>query len=118
VILHLIDEYDHDKVRDKYYVRVNKKVAELFNRERYSLFDWGKRKQISLGLTKWMQTFIRSNKGPQRIGIDKIQEWCGKKTRQKSKFKADLKEAFNELEKLGLIKVGWSVGRLVEYEAF
>lgn len=117
VILHLIDEYFYDKVRDKHFVRVNKKVAELFKKERYGLFDWEKRKQIGLGLTKWMQTYIRSNSGFQRINIEKIQEWCGKKSRQKSKFRADLKAAFTELETLGLVKSGWSVGKLVEYEA-
>lgn len=117
VILHLVDEYFYDKLQDKHYIRVNKKVAELFKKEHYGLFDWEKRKQIELSLTKWMQTFIRSNKGPQRIGIDKIQEWCGKKARQKSKFKKDLEKTFKELERLGLVKSGWSVERLVEYEA-
>lgn len=117
VVLHLVDEYFYDKVQDKYFVRVNKKVAELFKKERYGLFDWEKRKQIGLGLTKWMQTYIRSNTGPQRIGIEKLQEWCGKKNRQKSKFRADLKAAFHELERLGLVKPGWSVDRVVVYEA-
>lgn len=117
VVLHLIDEYFYDKVRGNYYIRVNKKVAELFKQENYTLFDWEKRKQIGLGLTKWIQTFIRSNKGPQKIRIDNIQEWCGKKKRQKSKFKADLKKTFEELEGLGLVKSGWSIDRLVEYEA-
>lgn len=117
VVLHLIDEYFYDKVRDKHFVRVNKKVAELFKKERYGLFDWEKRKQIGLGLTKWMQTYIRSNSGPQRVGIERLQEWCGKKNRQKSKFRADLKETFKELERLGLVKPGWSVDWVVEYEA-
>lgn len=117
VVLHLVDEYFHDKVQDKYFVRVNKKVAELFKKERYGLFDWEKRKQIGLGLTKWMQTYIRSNNGPQRIGIEKLQEWCGKKARQKSKFRAELNAAFQELERLGLVKPGWSVDRVVTYEA-
>jgi hypothetical protein len=105
VMLSLIDEYVFDKDTGNHYLRFNPKILALFRKEQYALIDWEKRKKIEVNLSKWLQTYVASNKkGKQKISVEKLKTWCGKEGMRIDKFKTVLKKALKELEKLKIIK--------------
>jgi hypothetical protein len=107
IMVSLIDEYIKNKDTNAYYLKFNPKIIRLFDNQQYGLIDWDKRKKISkrINLTKWMQTYIASNrKGEQFISVEKLKGWCGHTDRPVRKFKVALKEAMEELKRLKIIK--------------
>ncbi|MCP3943540.1 MAG: hypothetical protein GY710_18970 [Desulfobacteraceae bacterium] len=102
VVLHLIDEYIHDENTDAYYIRVNPKAVNLFQKEQYGLIDWEARKEIKIPLAKWLQTYASSNAAnlPQIITLKKLKVWCGQENRRPDHFKTTVIKALKELEAL------------------
>jgi hypothetical protein len=103
VDLSLIDEYAYDKETGVHQIRINPKIVSLFRREQYGLIDWQKRKEIGVDLGKWLQTYVASNTGPQKIHIEKIREWSGQKDRRLDKFRKTLIKAFERLDELQIV---------------
>jgi len=101
----LILDYTYDKTTGAHYLKLDPRIVALFRKEQYALIDWEKRKKIEVNFSKWLQTYIASNKkGTQRVSIEKLKTWCGKEGMRLDKFKTSLKKALEELEKLKIIK--------------
>ncbi|MCP3966518.1 MAG: hypothetical protein GY718_09220 [Lentisphaerae bacterium] len=107
-VLHLIDEYIHDEITNTYYIRMNPKIIALFRKEQYGLIDWAARREMSVPLAKWLQTYVATNKRSQEhsIGLEKLKLWCGQGHREIRKFRTALQNAIDELLKLKVLKTG------------
>lgn len=108
-VLHLVDEYIHDEKTDTYYIRMNPKIISLFQKERYGLIDWAKRKQIKTPLAKWLQTFVGADKKDQehKVSLKKLKEWCGQSNRPIRKFRQAFNKALSELLSEKIVQQGY-----------
>jgi hypothetical protein len=105
VVLSLINEYIYDEQKNKHYLIFNERIVDLFKKDQYGLINWTKRKKIKIDLSKWLQTYIASNrKGTHAIKIEKIKAWCGQTKRRNDHFLKTLKKSMDELHELKIIR--------------
>ena len=97
---------------DRLMLRVSVKWANFFIRDAYTLIDWQRRLAIPTRsqLTKWLHDFYSSHADPFRMKVETLRDLCGSKTTDINRFRANLREALDELvdEKIGLL-TSWSI---------
>lgn len=111
--MHLIDEYEYDAEKEKYFLRFNPRILALFSNNEYALIDWEKRHQLmkKVDMAKWLQTYLASHKpGIHRIGLKYLKQWMDFSSPM-NKFRDALLEAMRELERVEIIaNVGIEAG--------
>lgn len=92
---------------DKLSLRVNPRWAAFFIRDSYTLIDWQRRLAIPTRsqLAKWLHDFYSSHADPYPMKVETLRDLCGSKTTDINRFRANLREALDELaeEQIGLL---------------
>lgn len=97
---------------DRLMLRVSAKWAAFFIRDSYTLIDWQRRLAIPTRsqLTKWLHDFYSSHAAPYPMKVETVRDLCGSKTTDINRFRANLREALDELadEQIGLL-TSWNI---------
>jgi len=85
----------------------DRELAVLFHQNRYTLINWEQRLKLT-PLAKWLHSFYHSHREPYPYLADTLHQMCGSTMRNKSKFRADLRRALEELKTAGFL-VDWQM---------
>jgi TrfA protein len=101
ITLNLIQEAGGINSRDVFMLSFNSLLIKLFAPDSWTALQWEQRlllKRKSLAL--WLHGYFASHAAPFPIKISTLMEMCGSETKEKKHFKAALKRALVELEKV------------------
>lgn len=104
-LLHMIEGYDYDPELEEYVLRVDPRWRLLYGNNEFALVDWDKRLQIGQGqdLAKSLQRLIvTSEDTEQRYTLAYLKKRAQYESPMR-KFREALKEALQELERLGIL---------------
>lgn len=100
----LVGPLRYNKETGDYYFTIPKESLRSFGFNQFGYVDMEQRRQIEVGLGKWLQCYAVSHaKGEHRVSVENLQDWSGitGRTRQ---FRATLQKALADLVKAGVIK--------------
>jgi hypothetical protein len=99
----LIDEGGRDEKSGRYVVRINPKLAVLYTIG-WTAIDWGQRQKLKRKpLALWLHGFFATHAEPFPLKVETLQRLSGSQTKEKRKFKQNLKAALEELLSVGAI---------------
>ena len=104
-LLHMIEGYDYDPELEEYVLRVDPRWRLLYGNNEFALVDWDKRLQIGQGqdLAKSLQRLVvTSEDTEQRYTLAYLKKRAQYESPMR-KFREALKEALQELERLGIL---------------
>jgi hypothetical protein len=104
--LHLLDGFTYEPEDETYYLRLDKRLIQLFSHAEFALVDWEKRFMIThrIDLAKRLQRLVAtSSDKTQRYSLKYLKEVCCYNSPMR-KFKDALLEALEELERLHIIR--------------
>lgn len=104
--LHLLDGFTYEPEDETYYLRLDKRLLQLFSHSEFALVDWEKRFMIThrVDLAKRLQRLVAtSSDKTQRYSLKYLKEVCCYNSPMR-KFKDALLEALEELERLHIIR--------------
>lgn len=117
--LSFVEYFELDDKTGEYYMRLNPEVAKLYARSEYALVNWERRKALKghVDLAKWLQGYAASHKRGEehRIGIGLLKTWAGY-TGELNDFRAGLRGALRELERIGEIENIQFEGEIVAWK--
>ena len=106
----LIRDYAFDALDDsgheKWMVRLEPNIANLFVQDSTTLLEWEQRKCIGsrATLTLWLHTFYSSHREPIPYQIAKLHELCKSEEKRMSNFKMRVRESLEKLIEVGLLE--------------
>ena len=106
----LIEERARNADNRLYTIRINKKIAILFN-EGYTLIDWGQRMALkNKPLAQWLHSYYATHAQPHPVKVESLKIWSGSTTKELRFFRANLKKAFIDLEAIRAINT-WEIDK-------
>ncbi len=103
----LIDEFYYNSRDQSYLLKINPKLAKLFDAG-WTQLQWQQRLQLKTDLAKWLYGFYASHKAPYPIKVDTMRHLCGSSCGRLSDFRGKLRLALNELLKIQFI-ASWKI---------
>ena len=106
----LIRDYAFDALDDngheKWMVRLEPQIANLFLYDSTTMLEWEQRKKIGTRatLTLWLHTFYSSHREPIQYSVAKIHELCKSEEKKMANFKIRLRESLERLVEIGLLE--------------
>ncbi|AJF08234.1 plasmid replication initiator TrfA [Geoalkalibacter subterraneus] len=105
----LIREFFYDKHQECFIFSVNPRLAKLFTDD-YTQIPLAVRQQLGSNFLKWLHAYILSHKAtashPHYIKVENLKNLSGSQ-RETRKFKADLKQALEEMKKMNILEEYW-----------
>jgi len=98
----LIDEFYYNSRDQSYLLKINPKLAKLFDAG-WTQLQWQQRLQLKTDLAKWLYGFYASHNTPYPIKVATLRHLCGSSCGRLSDFRGKLRLALNELLKIQLI---------------
>lgn len=106
----LIDKGARDEATGRYVLQINPDLSSLYA-EGWTAIDWEQRRLLQRKpLAMWLHGFLATHAKPYPIKIESLMQWSGSQTKEKWKFKQNLKTALDELKTIGAI-IGYSFER-------
>ncbi|WP_267925998.1 plasmid replication initiator TrfA [Desulfolithobacter dissulfuricans] len=105
----LIDEFYFRGATQTYYLKINPKLAALFDAG-WSALDWQQRLCLRTDLARWLHGFYASQQAPYPCKVSTIQRLCGSEERRFSNFRIKLRKALEQLVESGAIR-SWEIDR-------
>ena len=105
----LVDEFYYSSANQNYFLKINPKLARLFNAG-WTQLQWHQRLQLKTDLAKWLHGFYASHKTPYPIKVETLRHLCGSSCGRLADFRGKLRRAMDELEKAKLIST-WMIDR-------
>lgn len=102
----LINDYFYDPEERRYYLRVNSSLGSLFDLG-WTKLCWRQRLQLPGNLTKWLHGLYSSTQ-TYPIKVASLLALSGSGCGRLSDFRRQLRNALNELEKIGILK-SWKI---------
>lgn len=100
----LIGNVYRDHETNRYVVILDQRMMTLYA-DGYSYVDWGQRQALGTNsLAKWLHGFYTSHASPYPYKVDTIRSLCGSSTKALWEFRRLLKNALDELVRIGAIK--------------
>ena len=97
----LVESFARDEVSGRYVVSVNPRLAQLFD-EAFVRLSVNRRRMLRADLAKWLQGYVQSHratrKDPHRIGLERLKDLSESETKERWKFRQQLKKALGELK--------------------
>ena len=103
----LIDEFIYNTSSQGYFLKVNPKLATLFNAG-WTQLQWHQRLRLKTDLAKWLHGFYASHRAPYPIKVETLKQLCGSHIGRLSDFRGKLRRALEELSKAELID-SWKI---------
>ena len=103
----LLDEFyynDHDQT---YFLKVNPKLAKLFD-SGWTQLQWQQRLLLKTDLAKWLHGFYASHRQPYPVKVETFRHLCGSDCGRISDYRGKLRAALGELQQLGVIS-SWKI---------
>ncbi|PPK41023.1 TrfA protein [Trinickia symbiotica] len=100
----LIGNVYRDHETNRYVVILDQRMMTLYA-DGYSYVDWGQRQALGTNsLAKWLHGFYTSHASPYPYKVDTIRSLCGSSTKALWEFRRLLKNALDELVRIGAIR--------------
>ncbi len=103
----LIDEFYYDDQEHTYILKINPKLADLFDAG-WSQLQWQQRLQLRSDLAKWLHGFYASHRDPFPIKVITLKHLCGSDCKRLVDFRRGLRMAMQELKKVEAIGA-WNI---------
>ncbi|OKY73952.1 MAG: hypothetical protein BM485_15970 [Desulfobulbaceae bacterium DB1] len=106
----LIDEFYYN-ARDKtYFLKINPKLAFLFD-SGWTMLQWPQRILLKTDLAKWLHGFYASHAVPYPVKTATLRHLCGSECNRLSDFRGKLRTALEELRNCGALE-SWEIDQL------
>ena len=99
----LIDEFYYNMQEQSYFLKINPKLAALFNTG-WTQIKWEQRLQLRIDLAKWLHGFYASHRDPFPIKVVTLRHLCGSVRSRLSGFRGNLRTALDELIQVGFLE--------------
>ena len=103
----LIDEFYYNRQEQCYFLKINPKLASLFNTG-WTQIKWEQRLQLKIDLAKWLHGFYASHRDPFPVKVITLKHLCGSVSSRLSGFRGNLRTALDELVKVGSLE-SWKI---------
>lgn len=98
----LIDEFLYNAQEQNYFLKINPKLATLFNTG-WTQLKWEQRLQLKTDLAKWLHGFYASHRNPFPVKVATLKHLCGSTCSRLSGFRGNLRAALNELVRVDFL---------------
>lgn len=105
----LIDEFYYNADGQSYFLKINPKLAKLFDAG-WTQLQWRQRLLLKTDLAKWLHGFYASHRAPYAMKVDSLRHLCGSNCGRLSDFRGKLRGALEELINAKLLAL-WSIDR-------
>ena len=105
----LIDEFYYNSRDQSYLLKINPKLARLFDAG-WTQLQWQQRLELKTDLAKWLHGFYASHNVPYPIKVETLRHLCGSSCGRLSDFRGRLRRALNELVEIKVIS-SWKIDR-------
>ena len=92
----LVDEFYYSADEGSYLLRINPKLARLFDAG-WTQVQWLQRRLLKTDLAKWLHGFYASHRAPYPIKVNTLKLLCGSSYGRLSDFRSRLRRALDEL---------------------
>jgi len=99
----LVDEFYYNHREQTYFVKINPKLATLFDAG-WTRLQWQQRLHLKTGLAKWLHGFYASHREPFPLKIITLKQLCGSDYKRLVDYRRNLRKAMDELIKVGAIQ--------------
>lgn len=103
----LLDEFYYNACKQTYFLKVNPKLAILFDAG-WTQLQWNQRLRLKTDLAKWLHGFYSSHKNPFPMKVETLKHLCGSSIGRLSDFRGNLRRALGELAQTELI-ISWKI---------
>lgn len=103
----LIDEFYYNTGSQSYLLKINPKLAKLFDAG-WTQLQWHQRLQLKTDLAKWLHGFYVSHRAPYPMKVDTLRHLCGSSCGRLSDFRSKLRCALKELVNAELV-TSWKI---------
>ncbi len=103
----LVDEFYYNSREQTYFLKINPKLAELFEAG-WTQLQWHQRLQLKTDLAKWLHGFYASHREPFPIKIITLKHLCGSECKRLVDFRRSVRRAMDELINVGAIHI-WKI---------
>ena len=101
----LIDEFYYNEQEQSYFLKINPRLAALFNAG-WTQLQWEQRLRLKTNLAKWLHGFYASHRDPFPIKVSTLKHLCGSDCNRLVDFRRNLRFAMNDLMDSGAIDGG------------
>lgn len=103
----LLEEFVYNTSSQGYFLKINPKLATLFNAG-WTQLQWHQRLKLKTDLAKWLHGFYASHREPYPIKVATLKHLCGSSISRLSDFRGKLRRALDELTHAELID-SWEI---------
>lgn len=103
----LIDEFYYNSADQSYFLKVNPKLAKLFDAG-WTQLQWQQRLLLKTDLAKWLHGFYSSHRAPYPIKVATLMRLCGSECHRLVDYRRSLRAAMAELVWVGAIHA-WEI---------
>lgn len=103
----LVDEFYYNDSEQTYFLKINPKLAELFDAG-WTQLQWHQRLQLKTDLAKWLHGFYSSHRAPYPMKVETLKNLCGSDCKRLVDYRRSLRNAMGELVNAGTIQA-WQI---------
>ena len=103
----LIDEFYYNDRDQTYFLKVNPKLAKLFDAG-WTQLQWQQRLNLKTDLAKWLHGFYASHRTPYPVKVETFMRLCGSECHRLVDFRRGLRTAMDELIRVEAV-VSWVI---------
>jgi len=105
----LIDEFYYNIRERTYFLKINPKLASLFD-SGWTMLQWQQRMLLQTDLAKWLHGFYASHGVPYPLKVSTLKHLCGSECQRLSDYRGKLRNALSELTRHGVLEF-WEIDR-------
>ncbi|MBU1245343.1 replication initiator protein A [Myxococcota bacterium] len=105
----LVDEFYYNDREHTYFLKINPKLAELFDAG-WTQLQWQQRLQLKTDLAKWLHGFYSSHRVPYPMKVATLKHLCGSDCKRLVDYRRSIRNAMAELVNAGAIQA-WQIDR-------
>ena len=103
----LIDEFYYNDRDQTYFLKVNPKLAKLFDAG-WTQLQWQQRLNLKTDLAKWLHGFYASHRTPYPVKVETLMRLCGSECHRLVDFRRGLRTAMDELIRAEAV-ISWGI---------
>lgn len=105
----LIDEFYYDARDQSYFLKVNPKLAKIFDAG-WTQLQWQQRLHLKTDLAKWLHGFYSSHRTPHPVKVATLMRLCGSECHRLVDYRRSLRNAMDELVRVAAV-TRWEIDR-------
>ncbi len=103
----LVDEFYYNDQEQTYFLKINSKLAELFDAG-WTQLQWQQRLRLKTNLAKWLHGFYASHRSPYPMKVATLKHLCGSDCKRLVDYRRSIRRAMDELVNIGAIQ-SWKI---------